>query len=265
MGLSNLTEVFDSIKVPYLDEIRDHLPISATDKKDVDTYLKNVIDSILVNCGGRQYQFAYFGIHLLYMTYIYFSVQKISIIIPNRYKDAVVFAKPYRSHKLDFNNLESTFDYSLVSEKELPNILKIVGLDSSQIDKIGNIVDTRNNMAHASGKFEILTEDNFNVKVNAVVTSIRNIHGCMDKQLRFWFKDFLLRYCNHEFVDYGDIKDIITEQMVQGFNLSVQELLVCNEMSVKPLIVDNPKFRDDLNKFKNILKEYCKNQGYVSE
>ena len=261
--MSNLAEFFDYTKVPDLEEILDHLPINATDKRDVNTYLKDVTDSILVNYGGEQYQFAYFGIHLLYMTYIYFSVQKISVITPSRYKDAVVFAKPYHGHKLDFNNLESTFDYSLVSEKELPNILKIIGLDGSQIAKIGVLVDTRNVMAHASGQFEISTKNSFDANVNHVVISIRSIHKCMDKQIRMWFKDFLLRYCDNKFVDYGDIKDIITEQVIQGINLSVKELLVCHEMSISDIITEHRNLAPKLKKFKEAIATYCEESGYI--
>ena len=93
-GVSNLSDVLDFADVPYLDEIRSYLPIDATDKEDVNTYLKNVTDSILINYSNEQYQFAYFGLHLLYITYIYFSVRKISLILPDRYRDAVVFARP---------------------------------------------------------------------------------------------------------------------------------------------------------------------------
>ena len=258
-----MTESIDFADVPYLEELLSYLPIDATDKEDVNTYLMNIADSILVNYGNEQYQFAYFGLHLLYMTYIYFSVRKVSLILPDRYKDAVVFAKPYHGQKLDFNNIESTFDYSLVAEKELPNILKIINLDDGQIGKIGNLVDSRNEMAHANGRFAILNEDAFYPAANGIIDSVRNIHNRMDEQIRIWFNDFLHRFCNNEFDEYDDdITDIIKEQMIQGFNLSVQELLVCNEMSVRTLAAENPAFKNDLNKFKIALKEYCKGQGY---
>jgi len=253
----------DFTDVPYLEEMLEYLPIDATDKEDVPAYLKNIIDSVLLNYSGGQYQFAYFGLHLLYMTYVYFSVKKISAIIPDRYKDAVIFAKPYRGRKMDFHELDSVFEYSLVAERELPLILKTIGLDDGQIGKIGGLVDSRNDMAHAKGRFTILTEENFEVSANGICDSVRNIHNCMDKQIRAWFKDVLLQYCNNEFEAYEDINDIIEEQMIQGFNLSVQELLVCNKMSVTPIIVERTEFKYSLNKFKNTLKQYCERQGYV--
>lgn len=261
--MNSLAGIADFADVPYLEEMLSFLPIDADDREDANTYLKNIADSMLVNYGNEQYQFAYFGLHLLYMTYIYFAVRKISIILPERYADAVVFAKPYRGQNLDFNNLESTFDYSFVAEKELPNILKIIGLDDGQIGKIGGLVDNRNEMAHANGRFAILNERAFQTAAHGILDSTRNIHNRMDKQIRAWFKVFLLRYCDDEFAEYDEIIDIITEQMIQGFNLSVQELLVCNEVSLKQLISENTEFKEKLTGFKNVLRQYCEEQGYI--
>lgn len=102
-------------------------------------------------------------------------------------------------------------------------------MDKSQISNVGILVDVRNEMAHASGKFEILTEDNFSVKANTILNSIRNIHNRMDKQIRKWFKQILSSYCMGEFSEYDNIEDIIVEQMVQNFKLSMNEILICNE------------------------------------
>ena len=264
--MNDLAKTVDYVEVPYLEELLKHLPINAIDKKDVNTYLQNITDSIRANYDNEQYQFAYFGFHLLYMTYIYFSVRKISIILPERYKDAVVFAKPYHGQDLDFNNIESVFDYSLVAERELPNILKIIGLDNGQIGKIGNLVDDRNYMAHATGRFSILNEDALYAAVNGIYDSVRNIHNRMDKQIRSWFSCFLLKYCNNGFEGYNnlsDIEDIIVEQMIQGFNISTQELLVCSEMSMRKLTTENPEHKEKLKVFKDALKKYCKQQEFI--
>jgi hypothetical protein len=262
--VSSLNLTADLADVPYLEELLSYLPIDAADKNDANTYLRNITDSILVNYSNEQYQFAYFGLHLLYMTYIYFSVRKISVITPERYKDAVVFARPYNGQKLDFTNLESVFDYSRVAEKELPHILKIIDLDNSQIGKISGLVDSRNEMAHANGRFTILNEDTFSTATNGIINSVKNIHSRMDKQIRFWFEKFLLRYCANEFAEYdGNITDIINEQMIQGFNLSVQELLVCNEMSVKTILKQQPEHKKMLNKFKSAISSYCLDLNYA--
>jgi hypothetical protein len=269
-GVTIMPEKLDYSKTPYLDEILKYLPVDADDKEDISTYIQNILNVISVNYEYEQYQFSYFGLHLLYMTYIYCSVWKISQIIPDRYADAVVFAKPYRDrdsdrNKFNFQDIKSVFQYSLVPEKELPKIFKIIGLDDGQISTISGLVDTRNDMAHATGNFEILTGSDFEVKVSTLLGSMKNIHRRMDNQIRKWFNDILIKYNKNEYSDYTNISDIILEKMIGDFKLSVNEILVCNEMSIKDLKKENPSFKTKLDGFKKELKAYCVNNGYLED
>ncbi len=212
-----------------------------------------------------QYQFAYFGLHLLYMTYIYCTAWKIGQIEPERYKDAIVFARPYngRERDLKIEDADSIFAYSLIPEKDIARLFKIIGLDRSQISAVGELVDTRNEMAHASGKFEILTEEGFDAKASSVFTSISCIHSCMDKLIRKWCKEVLLSFCCGEYDGYDNPKDVIAEQMIQSFKLSVNELLVCNEMSVSSLITEHRGYQTKLKDFKKAISDHCQEMGYI--
>ena len=87
-------------EVPYLQDMLNHLPINPEDE-EISSYIQNIINLIRVNYKYEQYQFAYFGLHLLYMTYIYSTAWKISQISPKRYSDVIVFAKPYHGREKD--------------------------------------------------------------------------------------------------------------------------------------------------------------------
>lgn len=262
--MNSVPKYVDYIEVPYLQDILNYLPMEPVDDENVLEYIQNITNLIAVNYKYEQYQFAYFGLHLLYMTYIYSTIWKISKINPVRYCDAVVFAKPYNGREKDFEieNVSSIFKYSLMPEKDISKIFKIIDLDKSQISNVSGLVDIRNDMAHASGKFEILTENSYNESANSVLISIRNINNSMDKQIRELFKDLLLKFCAGEFTDYENISDIINEQLVQNFKLSINELLICNEMSVKDLITEYRNFSKELKKFKVAIAVYCENLGY---
>lgn len=258
-------DVIDYSDVPYLQEILEYLPINPSDNEDILNYIQNVTNLVAVNYKYGQYQFSYFGVHLLYMTYIYCTIWKISRIEPERYCDAVVFARPYnnRENDIDVENINSIFEYSLIPEKDIPKIFKIIDLDKSQISRVSGLVDIRNEMAHASGKFEILTEEGFSVSTNSILTSIRNIHNSMDKQIREWFKRVLVHFCNNGFADYTKVKDIIEEQMIQNFKISINELLICNEMSIRDMIVSKPEHEEKLREFKASVLSYCQDLSYA--
>ena len=51
--------------------------------------------------------------------------------------------------------------------------------------------------------------------------------------------------------------------MVQNFKLSMNEILICNEMSVKELINENNKWEEMLKWFKKGLSIYCEERGYI--
>ena len=120
-------------------------------------------------------------------------------------------------------------------------------------------------MAHASGKFYILNEEGFEVKVNSIFTSIKNIHKHMNGPIRNWYGKVLLSFCRGEYEGYDDPKDIIVEQMIQSFKLSIEELLICNEMSVNSLISAHTGFKEKLKSFKKEIKKYCVESGYIQD
>lgn len=262
-----MVEEIDCLEIPYIQDILNYLPISPTNDEDIISYIQNVSNLVSVNYKYGQYQFAYFGIHLLYMTYIYCTIWKISKINPSRYSDAVVFARTYnnRDDEIDIENICSIFEYSLIPEKDISKVFKIIDLDKSQISSISGLVSLRNEMAHASGKFEILTEDSFRDRTHSVMSSMKCIHLKMNGQIRKWFEGVLIGYCRDEFSLYSEVKDIINEQLIENFKLSMNELLVCNNMSMRNLISKNREYKDKLRSFKAHLSKYCSDYGYSQD
>jgi len=260
-----MSDTVDYIDVPYLQEILNFLPINPTDEEDVNNYIQNIINLIAVNYKYGQYQFAYFGLHLLYMTYIYCTAWKIGQIESERYRDAIVFARAYngRESELKIEDADSVFAYSLMPEKDIAKLFKIIDLDKSQISSVCDLVDTRNDMAHASGKFDILNEDGFDTKANSILVSMKSIHSCMIAQIRKWYSQVLLSFCAGEYSDYDEPAAFIDEQMIQNFKLSVNELLICNEMSVSSLITQHRGYQEKLKSFKKAVTQHCQNMGYI--
>ena len=262
-----MVDIPDYTEVPYLQEILNFLPIDPDDEEDILSYIQNITSLIAVNYKYSQYQFSYFGTHLLYMTYIYCVAWKVGQIEPERYKDAIVFARAYggRERELRIEAADSIFAYSLIPEKDIAKLFNIIDLDKSQINNVGDLVSTRDYMAHATGKFEILTEESFDAKASNILASMKNIHKCMDRPIRKWCEQILLSYCAEEgeYGSYSKPKDFIFEQMVQNFKLSVNELLICNEMSVSNLITAHRGYEAKLKAFKKAVTIYCQEMGYI--
>lgn len=79
------------------------------------------------------------------------------------------------------------------------------------------------------------------------------------------FASYLIRLTLDESVlpKYDNPKDVISEQMIQSFKLSVNELLVCNEMSVSGLITAHRGYQTKLKDFKKAVSDHCQEMGYI--
>ena len=264
-GKQIVSDTVDYTEVPHLQELSGYLPIEPDDEEDVVNYIQNITNLIAINYKYDHYQFAYFGVHLLYMTYIYCTAWKTGQIEPRRYNDAIVFARAYngREKDLKIKDANSIFAYSLIPEKDIAKLFKLIDLDESQISIVSNLVDIRNEMAHASGKFEILTDEIFDAKTHNVITSMKNIHKCMGPLIREWFEHLLIDFCEGKHDGYDNPYDVISELMVQSFKLSTNELLVCNEMSINAIIEKHRAYQSKLKNFKKAMRKYCEERGYV--
>ena len=85
----------------------------------------------------------------------------------------------------------------------------------------------------------------------------------MDACIRKWYEQVLLSFCRGEYEGYDNPKDVVLEQMIQSFKLSVNELLVCNEMSVSGLITAHRGYQTKLRNFKKAVTDYCQEMGYI--
>ena len=85
----------------------------------------------------------------------------------------------------------------------------------------------------------------------------------MNNPIRKWYEQVLLSFCAGEYEGYDEPKDIISEQMIQSFKLSTNELLICNEMSVSSLITAHRGYQTKLKEFKKVVTRYCQELGYI--
>lgn len=85
----------------------------------------------------------------------------------------------------------------------------------------------------------------------------------MNESIRKWCSEILISFCAGEFSDYKEARDLLIEYMIQSFKLSVNELLVCNEMSVSNLITKHRGYQTKLKHFKKTIIDYCQEMGYI--
>lgn len=253
----------DEIDDSYLQRILEFLPMEPDSDGKLGDYIAKLVNVVAINQQNEQYQFAYLGVHLLFMTYLYCSAWKISQIESERYKDAIIFARAYNGRDLKIEEGGEIFNYSLIPEKEIAKLFKMINLDPSQIKAIHSLVTIRDELAHASGEFEILRRDSFDVKVESVISSMSAIHKCLEVLIKKWYEKEILKFSRGEYEDYDIPRDFISEYMIQTFNLSAKELIICNTMSINKILKSNPDCKEKLKKFKKAIADYCQEKNLV--
>jgi hypothetical protein len=209
-------------------EILEYLPIRLKEQTEQE-YIDHLWDSFQSNYKNQKYQFAFLAYHLLFMSFIYFTIWKI---------------KTHR--KEDFDNLEIGFDglpkatkpFSLSIEKEakIIDLLQYIcprGQNRKAI--VGNykkLVQERNDIAHANGNIPFKTEDYLYKQVSKILEYTKEIHEYSKPIIHECFKSFLLSSQDEEIREYPDMKEQINEILIHENYLSKRDLVSFLDCSI---------------------------------
>lgn len=238
-------------------EILDNLPISDLEVND---YAAPLLNAAVVTYEKEQYQFSYFAVHLIFMTYIYLSVWKIGKFHKDKYEDSLLFVRPYKGRVVNFKEIKSVFEYSHLPEKDIFEFFSLIGVDNSYIKGIKRLIERRNNMAHASGSIEINTEEKFNTAIEELISITRNLQSKMNLTIRNWYCEELLSYAKDGVKQgYSKITDYISEEYIQNFSFSKEDLKTCYEFGLSKFSGTDYKLTKnqikEIRKFHNHLKD----------
>lgn len=215
------------------DEILDYLPI---DDLEVNDYINPLFKSALVTFEKEEYQFSYFALHLIFMTNIYSSIWKIGQFHKERYEDSLLFARPYNGCEVNFKDIKSVFEFSHLPEKDIFEFFSLIGVENSYIKSIKGLIDTRNQMAHATGKFQISSVENFNSAIRELVSVLENLQSKLNLTIRDWYKGELLHFANNTLAeDYPTLTDYINNVFLNRFGFSKKDLTACYEFGLNKL------------------------------
>lgn len=214
-------------------ELYDYLPIEEVEISD---YIKPLFESAHVTYDKEQYQFSYFAIHLIFMTFIYSTVWKIAQFHKDKYEHSLLFARPYNGKEVDLKTVGSVFEYSNLPEKDIFEFFALIDLDNSYIKSTKKLIDYRNEMAHATGKIEISSEEKFDLAIDEILSVSAKIHEKLSVTIRDWYRKELKHYAKNELDgQFGSITDYINSVFIGRYSFSQNELLVCKEFGLRDL------------------------------
>lgn len=130
-------------------ELANYLPVSFKSRSE-EEYVAFLWDAFQSNYTSGKYEFASLAFHLLYMSFVSFSIWQIRLTREQDFKIALV------GFQSDSENILLEADtpfkfYEKLKESQIFRFLKIIGCSNEHVGEFAKFVKRRNKIAHPSG------------------------------------------------------------------------------------------------------------------
>lgn len=212
-------------------ELLDYLPLEDIEVND---YVQPLLNSAEVTYEKGEYQFSYFAVHLIFMTNIYTTVWQVSQFYNERYNHSLLFARPYNGKEVKLDEIKSVFEYSKLPEKDIFEFFRLIGLDNSYLMSTKKLIDYRNEMAHATGKIQIDSEEKFDLALEEIISVTKKIHTCLSLTIREFYREKLIKYAKGE-IEGNFLNDFVQIELMKNLSFSKKDLEICKECGINKL------------------------------
>ncbi|MCZ4267450.1 hypothetical protein O4H48_06035 [Rhodobacteraceae bacterium G21628-S1] len=215
-------------------------------------YLRFLWSAFRTNYEAERYEFASLAFHLLYMSFVSFSIWQIRLARPERFRMAMVgFRSGDEGLLMD---CETPFKfYERLKEAQIFRFLKLIGCDNQQIGEFSKFVKRRNKIAHPSGTVFFNDHAAIDAEIVEMMTEVRNIEAHMRPVILELYQRFLLDSANPEEREYANPADEITANFVHANYMSAADLVFCRGFDIETLS-DKPGF-DEMQALHTALAE----------
>lgn len=228
-------------------EIHDYLPLAYPSTGEGE-YISFVWEAFESNYKAGKYQFAMLAFHMLYMSYVYFSVWQIKQAKPEAFTHAVLFQQKEK----ELLTASSPFTFSEVNERSIFKFLRLTGCENQHIGKFQKLVDQRNEIAHPNGNIFFSDQATADQRIEEVMQQIRCIQTHMPSVLHACVLRFLCDSANPEERQIADINDHVEMNFLHRYYLSRKDIEVTLACDLSEF--DTSQFKDEVQAVVNAIR-----------
>ena len=243
----------DELDTSFLLELLYFFPIDKTyiSTGSYDQYLYDLEKTVIDNYDSGNFQVSFFYAHLIFMSYVYYCVERANQLQPDRMKDVFYPINAYngRSDKPDLEHYNSIYDFSKIPEKEIFKVFRIMGMEHGQIRDLSKYISDRDDYAHATGKG--------NISEDELIHNIHNIRGYMDvlnslflSSVKKQYIQYLLERVEYE---YDSINDSAADFILDN-NISIREIEYLCDLGLRKIQDENGLSKEV---YLQLRKEHC--------
>src|SRR5260370_28425236 len=153
-------------------ELDNYLPLSFKNESE-EKYIEFVWDAFQSNYENEKFQFAFLAYHMLTMSFIYFNIWQIKRNEPKDFEKGLIgFTKEIENELLAAT---SPFVFSMVKQRSVLRLLKLIQCDNSKIGTYAKLVDDRNDTAHSNGNIFYSEQSALELKIREILRVVDEI------------------------------------------------------------------------------------------
>lgn len=222
-------------------ELGTYLPQSFA-SADEQKYLDFLWSAFQTNYEAERYEFASLAFHLLYMSFVSFSIWQIRLARPQQFAMAMVGFRSEDEGKL--MECENPFKfYDKLKESQIFRFLKLIGCTNEQVGEFSKFVKRRNKIAHPTGNVFFNDQAAIDAEIAEMMKEVRNIEAHMEPVIVELYRRFLADSADAETREYAEPGDEVTANLVHANYMSAADLMFCRGFDIETLS-DQPGFEE---------------------
>lgn len=245
-------------QLEYVDELMSYFPLAKVDEKagTIDQYLFDLRKTVVDNYENGNYQVSYFYAHLIFMSYVYYSLDLAYKYLPDKIKDQYDLINSYSTrNKPNIVTNTNVYLFSNIPEKEIVKVFYALGMDVQYIQQLISYIGERDQYAHATGKGNIDVKT-FETYIDTIKKNMGTIHKLFYQYIKEHYTDFLITNCKSTY------KEVITKiaDYISDENFSSKDIEFLSNLGISNIRNENEEFKRNYRFARRIhcvLVEYC--------
>lgn len=215
-------------------ELSEYLPQSFANANEA-TYLGFLWSAFQTNYEAGRYEFASLAFHLLYMSFVSFSIWQIRLARPEQFSMAMVGFR--NEDEGDLMACESPFKfYDRLKESQIFRFLKLIGCTNQQVGEFAKFVKRRNKIAHPTGTVFFNDQAEIDAEIADMMKEVRNIEAHMQPVIAELYEVFLRgESADPESRQYSDLADEVRVNLVHVNYMSSADIAYCRDFDLSAL------------------------------
>ncbi|HLO97168.1 MAG TPA: hypothetical protein VK171_01125 [Fimbriimonas sp.] len=206
-------------------ELGNYLPVSFKTRSEQE-YVAFLWDAFQSNYESEKFEFASLAFHLLYMSFVSFSIWQIRLAREQDFKNALV------GFQSDAENLlleaDSPFRfYEKMKESQIFRFMKLIGCTNEHVGEFAKFVKRRNRIAHPSGTVFFNDRASIDNEISEMMQEVVNIQQHMRPVILEAYERFLKGSADIEEREYSIPEQEIEANLIHRNYVSQKGIEVC--------------------------------------